>query len=92
MKKFIITFLFLIIATPAFSAPNFDSSNKAHYYDISDLQSYAQQLKDNYYKKYLVEVSPTEAVINAPINAWNNEVEVPIFEYMAKHPAKYLND
>ena len=92
MKKLIITFLFLSIATPVFSAPGFDPNNKAHFYDDSETQAYIQMLEDNYYKKYLVEVSPTEAVINVPTNAWNNEVEVPIFEYMAKHPAKYLND
>ena len=93
MKKFFITLLILLCAAPAFCAPNFDPNNKAHYYDVSDLQAYAQKLKDNFYKKYTIEISPTEAISTAPLNAYNNEVEIPIFEYMIKHPEyKYVND
>lgn len=92
MKTIIISLLILICATPAFCAPNFDVNNKAHFYDDSETQQHIQKLEDNFYKKYLVEVSPNEAVINAPTNAWNNEVVVPMYQYIIEHPAKYIKN
>lgn len=91
MKTFIISLLIFLCATPAFCAPNWKegANDNVKYYDVSGLQAYSKQLKDNYYKKYLVEISPTEAVINAPLNSWNNEVEVPIFQYIIDYPVKY---
>lgn len=95
MKKFFITLLILLCTAPAFCAPNWKegANDNVKYYDISDLQAYAQKLKDDFYKKYTIEISPTEAISTAPLNAYNNEVEIPIFEYLIEHPEyKYVND
>ena len=92
MKTILSILLIFLSAGPAFCAPNFDPNNKAHFYDVSETQKYIQMLEDNYYKKYLVEISPTEAVINAPLNAWNKEVVIPSLKYIIEHPAKYVNN
>ena len=94
MKTFIISLLIFVCATPAFCAPNWreGANDNVKYYDTSDLQVYAQQLKENFYKKYTVEVSPTEAYSTAPMGAYDSEVEVPIFQYMIDHPRVHANN
>ena len=92
--KTILSILLIFLSTgPAFCAPNWieGANDNVKYYDVSETQKYIQMLEDNYYKKYLVEISPTEAVINAPLNAWKEEVIIPSFEYIIAHPAKYAN-
>ena len=94
MKKFFITLLILLCAAPAFCAPNWKegANDNVRYYDDSDTQEYIQMLEDNFYKKYTVEISPTEAISTAPLNAYTKEVIIPSYEYMIKHPPKYVNN
>ena len=94
MKTILAILLIFLSTVPAFCAPNWveGANDNVKYYDDSDTQKYIQMLEDNYYKKYLVEISPTEAVINAPLNAWNKEVVIPSLKYIIEHPAKYVNN
>lgn len=93
MKIFFITLSILFLATPAFCAPGWKegANDNVKFYDDSEFQAYARKLEENYYKKYFVKISPTESVDTSPLNAWNSEVEVPIFQYMIEHPTKYVN-
>ena len=93
MKTFLILLLIFVCVTPVFAVPGFDPNNKARLYDVSDLQEYATQLRENFHKKYTVIVSPSESYSTAPMGAYYSEVEVPIFQYMIDHPEyKYIDD
>ena len=92
--KTILSILLIFLSTgPAFCAPNWveGANDNVKYYDVSETQKYIQMLEDNYFKKYTVRISPTESISTAPMNAWNEEVIIPSFEYIIAHPAKYVN-
>ncbi len=93
MKIFFITLSILFLATPAFCAPGWKegANDNVKFYDVSEFQAYANQLEKNFHDKYTVVISPTESVDTSPLNAWNSEVEVPLFQYIIDHPPKYVN-
>lgn len=84
-----------MISLPAFAVPGYENFKVPEYgtnrYDVSDLEEKMEQLRDNYYRKYRGPkrtwvdedgVECSEAVINAPMGAYQREVETPFFEYM----------
>ena len=91
MKKFIILFLILIIASPVYSVPNWTegANDNVKFYDDSEYQEYARQLKEKFHKKYTIQVSPTHSIDTSPMGAYEREVISPLFEYGLTHPAKY---
>ena len=91
MKKFIILFLILIIASPVYSVPNWTegANDNVKFYDDSEYQEYARQLKEKFHKKYVIKISPTESRYTAPMNAYEREVISPSIIYGIQHPPKY---
>ena len=53
MKTILSILLIFLSTTPVFCAPNWveGANDNVKYYDVSGLQAYSKQLKENYFKK-----------------------------------------
>ena len=85
MKKVFIIFCLLVFALPCFSADGYNKDFKFKVYDDNGTQAYAQKLEKEYWER----VHRGECSVSA--ETYNYYVQIPIFEYIEKHPIKYNN-
>jgi hypothetical protein len=93
MNKKVLTliFLFSLVIMPAYSStPIWTDEQVAQInalsvtYPTKKQSDYLHKLLDNYYKKYYKDISPTKGVLNAPQNAYYEEVDKPYYEFCVK--------
>ena len=84
MKKLIITFLFLSIATPVFSAPNWKEgiNDNVKPYDVSEEQKYAKELRTKFYDMV------DKGQISCSYENYHKYVTGPVLDFMAKEQAE----
>ena len=85
MKKILVIFCLLIFALPCFSAAGYyeGCNDNVKPYDDNGTQAYAQKLEKEYWER----VHRGECSVSA--ETYNYYVQIPIFEYIEKHPIKY---
>lgn len=82
MKQFLFISLLMLFSLPVFAAPGesvFDEYGN-EICDSSDVQEYAKQLKQEFFKKY-----PNG---NFSGNDYNREVQIPIFDFLTEKQNK----
>ena len=84
MKKLIITFLFLSIAMPVFSAPNWKEgiNDNIQPYDISEEQNLAKELRKNFYDMV------DKGQVSCSGENYHKYVVGPVLELLAKQQAE----